>query len=173
MGARGNISVTRKRLWRKQNGRCHYCKTHMVRTTKPHPDAVTVDHIIPKCDGGTRQESNILGACWTCNNARGSMPYAAFCALIATRGRPAPTIGDVPPASIRAWLERREIKRVDRAEKAAALQGSWGNDRMGADRPYLTDIAKYPTLAEALSAAGAVPESLNDELVAVRERWGT
>lgn len=38
----------------------------------------TVDHLIPRSQGGVRYMQNLVGACWQCNNARGDMPYQEF-----------------------------------------------------------------------------------------------
>lgn len=51
-------------------------------------DSVTIDHIIPRCDGGTYRIDNIVGACWACNNARGSAPYMEFLERVLANGRP-------------------------------------------------------------------------------------
>lgn len=173
MGARGEINRLRLILWDRQKGLCHYCEIHMVRTRKPHPECVTVDHIIPKCDGGTRALHNVVGACWTCNNARGSTPYAMFMALVKTRGRPEEVILPGGSPSPGEWLNRRAAKAARRAWKAALMDAPHAPAHMPANRPYLAGVAKYPTLAEALADAGAVPEELNDALQTVRERWET
>lgn len=73
----------RVNVYRRENGRCFYCddpvslETHTPGVPFPHHMA-TVDHIIPKCEGGTRSERNAVCACWRCNNKRGNMPADQF-----------------------------------------------------------------------------------------------
>jgi len=67
----------RRKLFDQQRGFCHYCSRQM--TMRPDEDLTcTVDHIILQCDGGTRHRHNVVGACWQCNTARGSMRYHDF-----------------------------------------------------------------------------------------------
>lgn len=63
-----------RQLWLIQGGRCAYCGCRMQvrrkRVTKDAPhfkNQVTVDHIRPAAKGHTRDPSNIIGACHSCN----------------------------------------------------------------------------------------------------------
>jgi 5-methylcytosine-specific restriction endonuclease McrA len=55
----------RAAVWDACGGRCHYCETplHPFRT-------FTVDHVIPRCRGGTNALSNLVGACPSCNGEK-------------------------------------------------------------------------------------------------------
>ncbi|MNU37758.1 HNH endonuclease [compost metagenome] len=44
---------------------CHYCAQA----------ASTVDHVIPQAHGGGDSRSNLVAACFPCNNERGTFPY--------------------------------------------------------------------------------------------------
>ena len=67
-------------LWAEQKGRCIYCDRRMSRPTPdgPLPDkAATLDHIYPRCKGGTDHIDNLALACNRCNVAKGClMPEA-------------------------------------------------------------------------------------------------
>lgn len=60
-GARGSI-------WRKQNGKCHYCKFPMLLSGNPtDDDYMTIDHVFPLAKGGLDNANNRVGACLKCN----------------------------------------------------------------------------------------------------------
>jgi 5-methylcytosine-specific restriction endonuclease McrA len=69
-----------KRQWREEiflrDGRsCTYCGSS---------ENLTLDHIIPRCRGGSRWDSNnVTTACRSCNQAKGSMSLADFSSMIA------------------------------------------------------------------------------------------
>jgi CRISPR/Cas system Type II protein with McrA/HNH and RuvC-like nuclease domain len=69
-------------LFEEQNGKCHYCLRQTVLTVRDQPDSMTIDHIVPACQGGQRTRDNIVGACRACNNVRGAMNYEEFVAFI-------------------------------------------------------------------------------------------
>lgn len=94
------MSKTNKllRLSEQQNHRCAYCGVVMLhpafkgpkkppRAQPPYPAVnwrsytkhkkmrrATLDHIVPRCDGGTLANDNIVVACKLCNNYRGNQP---------------------------------------------------------------------------------------------------
>lgn len=57
----------RKRLWREAKGRCVYCGD-LLRL-----ENVTVDHLLPKTFGGTRNIGNSVASCVDCNGTRSDM----------------------------------------------------------------------------------------------------
>lgn len=73
----------RKRLFMAQFGLCHYCANPMTECDGVSPTSVTLDHVIPKSQGGSDHISNFVAACFACNQAKGDeMP------AIVTRERP-------------------------------------------------------------------------------------
>jgi hypothetical protein len=72
----------RRRLWKHQNGKCHWCQTDMIMAysgrahvngKKPHPKLATIDHLHPKGhpERGTHNgKSTHVLACWLCNQRR-------------------------------------------------------------------------------------------------------
>lgn len=54
---------------------CLYCG----RDLRNAPCAqVTLDHLTPRCEGGTHDNANLVTACLKCNSARGSKPWRTF-----------------------------------------------------------------------------------------------
>lgn len=107
----GSLAV-RRRLFREQNGKCHYCniQMHMQEMRKGHPASLTsctVDHIIPQSEGGGNAKRNLVGACFLCNNARGVIPYQAFKWFVKTYGRTA------SPLDIFRHLDRSSPEYLD------------------------------------------------------------
>ena len=69
------------RLWKsqqlvKQKNKCYYCKCKLdITTYYPGeilpPDAMTIDHVLPRWRGGKNEKSNMVLACFSCNNEKG------------------------------------------------------------------------------------------------------
>lgn len=64
----------------KQNWICHWCSQTMVEETLPvmYQNSATVEHLTPKCFGGTNHESNLVSACYRCNQTRGHEAQEIF-----------------------------------------------------------------------------------------------
>lgn len=51
---------------------CQLCGNKVARSEKvPHPQAPTIDHIIPLARGGTHEMANVQTACFICNSRKG------------------------------------------------------------------------------------------------------
>lgn len=51
---------------------CRYCKRPVVETMdESRPDRLTIDHVTPKCLGGTNSLGNLVVACHACNCSKG------------------------------------------------------------------------------------------------------
>lgn len=73
----GSRTATRKLLMLMHRGRCFYCARLM--TLDAHPVLTcTIDHILPRAQGGFDHMSNYVAACYQCNNARGTLPHELF-----------------------------------------------------------------------------------------------
>lgn len=68
------------RMFDRQNGLCFYCSGGMT-LVRGQATSATRDHIIPQRKGGSGPE-NIVAACWSCNNAKGSMTAEQFKARV-------------------------------------------------------------------------------------------
>ena len=55
--------IFKSKILQETNYRCIYCSNL----------ATTLDHIIPKCNGGQNLQSNLVGACERCNRAKGTI----------------------------------------------------------------------------------------------------
>lgn len=74
-------------LYRRQKGRCHWCRQPMHLGMDNAPSMATRDHIIPKSRGGSnfmrlgkskRKTCNVVAACKDCNTRRGNMDAHTF-----------------------------------------------------------------------------------------------
>lgn len=70
-----HLGDVRRRKFREQGGRCHYCGRGMTlkwrKRQTPPPNGATIDHVKPRCAGGTDDESNLVVCCAACNAAKG------------------------------------------------------------------------------------------------------
>lgn len=99
------LSVRRKllrkklhKLLKQQNSQCFYCGCPLIkRGTVVHKRhmfdnktgrlvtmeggvfyAATIDHLVPKCMGGTDNDNNLVAACMPCNNKKGAKPLSSM-----------------------------------------------------------------------------------------------
>lgn len=78
---KGQISARIKaRIYRRDGLTCRYCKrpvrrraTLCERGSHYRPDDATIDHVVPKSQGGKTNMGNCIVACHRCNQAKGSM----------------------------------------------------------------------------------------------------
>lgn len=71
-----SMTVTIEELIVNQNNKCYYCSCEMNRTKNSKQQA-TIEHLIDKWSSPKHQkieeESNLVAACYQCNNTRGSI----------------------------------------------------------------------------------------------------
>lgn len=62
----------RELLWLREGKLCYWCRkpTRYTRKKSNAWDMATLDHILPRYKGGTRDENNLVSACRLCNNRR-------------------------------------------------------------------------------------------------------
>lgn len=66
-------------------GTCFYCDCPLLvpgEGPRRSPRMTTRDHLIPRSQGGDRNDDNIVAACYGCNQRRGDMPWLVFFALM-------------------------------------------------------------------------------------------
>ena len=75
------IHALRDRLSAEQGHRCAYCGVSMLqqrgRKFGKRPlfeREVTIDEVVPRCEGGSRSWENTVAACRWCNQYRGNVP---------------------------------------------------------------------------------------------------
>ena len=75
------------KLYAAHDGRCQHCGCRTRRYHKSdkhyHPDRATVEHVQPKCKGGTNDTENLTLFCQRCNQEGG----LALCKEIANTKR--------------------------------------------------------------------------------------
>lgn len=74
------VAHYRKVITRRDGARCHYCGVRTVEmpTQARNPAQRTIDHKIPRSQGGPTNHRNLVIACLTCNEARGNRDYWEF-----------------------------------------------------------------------------------------------
>lgn len=70
--------ITRERrlaIYLRDNFTCVYCERDLH-----HVDAavITLDHIVPRADGGSNHTTNLVTACHLCNSTRRATNYKVF-----------------------------------------------------------------------------------------------
>ena len=63
----------RAALSKEQNGLCYFCGCVMTPLKMPHDGnskktSITIEHLIPICEGGSNDVRNTVAACYKCNN---------------------------------------------------------------------------------------------------------
>lgn len=72
----------RERVWRRDQGLCFYCGTHMG---LKNPEC-TLDHVIPKSKGGSNRMWNLVVSCRPCNSEKNDKdPAEEQLAVVLTR----------------------------------------------------------------------------------------
>jgi 5-methylcytosine-specific restriction endonuclease McrA len=85
LNGKGSGWITRKRrlaIYLRDGFRCVYCTADL---TQANPREVTLDHIKPRCQGGSHKARNLVTACITCNSQRQHMTVQAFLKVLWTR----------------------------------------------------------------------------------------
>ena len=73
MSKRASFSIVKvNKIFNRFNGRCAYCGSEL--TIKD----MTVDHIIPKRNGGNNKYKNLFPACKSCNHEKGHLFINAY-----------------------------------------------------------------------------------------------
>ena len=80
------MRAARERLFKEQKGLCYYCETPMLlQHGSQTKRSATIDHIIPKSQGGSIGPTlNGVAACLACNRERGDKDARLF--LLGKRG---------------------------------------------------------------------------------------
>ena len=63
---RAFYKIDRERLWKEQEGKCHYCKKSIKR------EEATMDHVIPIKNTKYHSTANCVVSCGPCNQKKGS-----------------------------------------------------------------------------------------------------
>lgn len=74
----------RRRKHAEAGGKCTYCRTAITYYAKRH-ETLEIDHVIPKCVGGTDDDANLVAACRSCNRSKGKMTGDEFRAWLRKR----------------------------------------------------------------------------------------
>lgn len=75
--AHSNARRRRRELFKKQKGKCAYCKRQMVKS-RGKVNSVTLEHRKPLSRGGGHSRNNLVASCAICNKMKGNRLEADF-----------------------------------------------------------------------------------------------
>jgi len=75
------VNLNKQNVFKRDNYSCVYCGSREKRK-------LTIDHVIPQSAGGGNSWSNLVTACFDCNNRKGSMSLEEFGATIDNPRKP-------------------------------------------------------------------------------------
>jgi 5-methylcytosine-specific restriction endonuclease McrA len=70
--------TTRRRIYARDGHHCVWCGCAVGRTRLNLPSDATLDHLVPRVQGGCNRYWNLVTACRACNFRRRDMPAVAF-----------------------------------------------------------------------------------------------
>ena len=109
-------------VWERDGWMCHYCAC-VIHDPKGCefdgvPNMATVEHIVPRSQGGGNDKANLVACCFACNNMRGDMSYEDMVGLSAT--------GEARETRIRRMKARvlplRPVITIEPSEPRGSLQ---------------------------------------------------
>lgn len=107
----------RNRLAEAQNWRCCWC----TKLTVPEPDrkdSATIEHVIPRCEGGPDEWENFAMSCSDCNQRRGVMAVERFLEFIQTPAGQRPRL----KKKVSAKNRQKERRRRAREQVASVME---------------------------------------------------
>ena len=66
-----DVRPTRRNIFKRDNHTCQYCGLHTKNVKN-----LTIDHVHPRCKGGDNGWTNLVTACFECNNKKGNKNYS-------------------------------------------------------------------------------------------------
>jgi hypothetical protein len=98
-----------RRLWRRSikeawDNRCAYCGNPPIDNK-----SLTIDHVRPRSKGGEDRTSNVIPACKTCNQAKGSEDWIAWY-------RMQPFYSIYGELRIKKWLNSGVVEEANQAD---------------------------------------------------------
>lgn len=75
----GKTLSIREAVYERDGWRCAYCGARCATS----PERLTLDHVVPRSQGGRGAPSNLVAACADCNHQRGDRPITAWLLLVA------------------------------------------------------------------------------------------
>lgn len=104
-----------------QEWKCHWCSQPMI-SQYGFRNTATVEHMIPRCEGGSNERHNLTAACYRCNNDRGSQNATRFAEFAKNLPIDTRSICDATKSKCErpAVIHSREDSRMARA---AVLEG--------------------------------------------------
>ena len=76
-------TAKRLRIYKRDGQRCVWCVRAVRITGDQAPDMATLDHVLPRAEGGSNHHGNLVTCCHTCNSVRQNRRAEAFALLLA------------------------------------------------------------------------------------------
>jgi len=68
----------RAAIYHRDGWACAYCGRGLVGPHRVSGSGLTLDHLIPRSQGGSNHETNLVTACGTCNSSRQDKPWREY-----------------------------------------------------------------------------------------------
>lgn len=94
-------NVTRVQRYRGGAFRCNYCGVRLLDPVAHpnHADSATIDHIVPRCNGGDDNLINLALACRRCNEDKGNKSMMQWARQRVAEGLSVPRFPKMKPHS--------------------------------------------------------------------------
>ncbi len=100
-----NEKVRRLFVFARDKNTCQYCLKQS--------GSLTLEHVVPKSQGGTNRRDNLIVCCYDCNYSRQTMEFTEWCAVVA--GLTGQNVGDI----------------LDRIRRQLAVSGEFERQGLG------------------------------------------
>lgn len=81
------IQAKKERIFNKCKGKCCFCGMKLQMENPDKKNYLTLDHIIPRCRGGSNMDDNLQALCWNCNELKNQLDTDTFIEAAIRAGR--------------------------------------------------------------------------------------
>ena len=81
------IQGKKERIFNKCRGKCCFCGMRLQMENPDEKNYLTLDHIIPRCKGGSNKDENLQALCWNCNELKNQLDTDTFIEAAIRAGR--------------------------------------------------------------------------------------
>jgi hypothetical protein len=132
------LAMVRYKSFKNKSEQCYYC-LKSISELKEQGIRMTVDHVIPKCKGGTNTWDNLVAACEKCNSMKSeSQEWYAGCVASEAFGNPEwyrdILLGEEVIRKLESGKKKNGKQRMVRNSEEA--EGEWWKQCMDWNGPF-------------------------------------